>query len=254
MVFYFSGTGNSYHVAKKLAEGLGEKMIDMARATREDAYEYTLKKGEKLGFVFPVHAWAPPQMVEQFVQRLELYYEEDVYTYAVCTCGQSAGETMSILEASLEANDLSLDSGYSVIMPDNYAVLFKAPSPETQRRNRTAYPAGSETGTERLLPCEKRQRRHIPQQCGKPSVPSFCHQNKTLLSHCGLHRLRHLRLCLSFRLHQNDSRRSRLGRRPLLHVHVLFAALSQTSHPVWQRHRKQRTLSAPRVPQKGVIP
>ena len=45
MVFYFSGTGNSYHVAKKLAEGLGEKMIDMARATREDAYEYTLKKG-----------------------------------------------------------------------------------------------------------------------------------------------------------------------------------------------------------------
>ena len=33
MVFYFSGTGNSYHVAKKLAEGLGEKMIDMARAT-----------------------------------------------------------------------------------------------------------------------------------------------------------------------------------------------------------------------------
>ena len=40
---------------------------------------------------------------------------------------------MSILEASLEANDLSLDSGYSVIMPDNYAVLFKAPSPETQR-------------------------------------------------------------------------------------------------------------------------
>ena len=39
---------------------------------------------------------------------------------------------MSILEAYLEANDLSLDSGYSVIMPDIYAVLFKAPSPETQ--------------------------------------------------------------------------------------------------------------------------
>lgn len=29
MVFYFSGTGNSYHVAKKLAEGLGEKMIQL---------------------------------------------------------------------------------------------------------------------------------------------------------------------------------------------------------------------------------
>lgn len=25
MVFYFSGTGNSYHVAEKLAEGLGRE-------------------------------------------------------------------------------------------------------------------------------------------------------------------------------------------------------------------------------------
>lgn len=128
MIFYFSGTGNSYHVAKKLAEGFGESVVDMAKAVREKQYAYTLPAGEKLGFVFPVHAWAPPKMVEDFVQRLELYYQGDLYTYAVCTCGQSAGDTIPIFDAALRANGLHLQSGYSVIMPDNYAVLFRAPS------------------------------------------------------------------------------------------------------------------------------
>ena len=132
MIFYFSGSGNSYHAAKVMAEGLGDRMVDLAKAQREQSFSYTLQKGEKLGFIFPVHAWAPPLVVEQFIRQLELYYEGELYTYAVCTCGQSAGETMAILEAALRENGLTLDSGYSVIMPDNYAVLFRAPSEAQQ--------------------------------------------------------------------------------------------------------------------------
>lgn len=30
MIYYFSGTGNSYAVAKKLAEALGEELTDIA--------------------------------------------------------------------------------------------------------------------------------------------------------------------------------------------------------------------------------
>ena len=108
MIFYFSGSGNSYHAAKVMAEGLGDRMVDLAKAQREQSFSYTLQKGEKLGFIFPVHAWAPPLVVEQFIRQLELYYEGELYTYAVCTCGQSAGETMAILEAALRENGLTL--------------------------------------------------------------------------------------------------------------------------------------------------
>lgn len=130
MIYYFSGTGNSYAAAKKLAEGLGEDLMDIALAVQEGNYSHTLEKGERLGFVFPVYAWAPPKIVTDFVKNLELYYSGDPYIFAVCTCGSSAGKTMDIFEAALEENGLVLDSGFSVVMPDNCVVLFDTETEE----------------------------------------------------------------------------------------------------------------------------
>lgn len=130
MIYYFSGTGNSYAAAKKLADGLGEDLMDIAAAVKEGNYEHKLEKGEKLGFVFPVYAWAPPKAVTEFVKNLELYYSGDPYIFAVCTCGGSAGRTMDIFEDALEENGLTLDSGFSVVMPDNCIVLFDAEKEE----------------------------------------------------------------------------------------------------------------------------
>ena len=124
MIYYFSGTGNSYAAAKKLAEGLGENLMDMATALREKNFAYTLRPRERLGFVFPVYAWAPPKAVTEFVKNLELYYSGDPYIFAVCTCGGSAGKTIDIFEDALQENGLVLDSGFSVIMPDNCVILF----------------------------------------------------------------------------------------------------------------------------------
>lgn len=130
MIYYFSGTGNSYAAAKTLAEGLGEDLMDISVAVKENNYAYTLAEGEKLGFVFPVYAWAPPQVVTEFAKNLELYYSGDPYIFAVCTCGSSAGKTMDVFEKALEENGLTLDSGFSVVMPDNCIVLFDAEKKE----------------------------------------------------------------------------------------------------------------------------
>ncbi|MGN0135755.1 EFR1 family ferrodoxin [Anaerotignum sp.] len=130
MIYYFSGTGNSYAAAKKLAEGLGEDLMDIALAVREGNDTYTLEKGERLGFVFPVYAWAPPKVVIDFVKNLKLYYTGEPYIFAVCTCGSSVGKTMDIFEDALEENGLVLDSGFSVVMPDNCVILFDAETKE----------------------------------------------------------------------------------------------------------------------------
>lgn len=133
MIFYFSGTGNSYAAAKTLAAGMGEPLTNIAEAISQNAFAYTLKCGEKLGFVFPVYAWAPPRIVTDFIKKLELCFPQDPYTFAVCTCGGSAGETMSVLESALENNGLSLDSGFSLLMPDNYVAGFDVEPKKVQQ-------------------------------------------------------------------------------------------------------------------------
>lgn len=132
MIYYFSGTGNSYAVAKKLGDALGEPLGDIAAAMRGGGpLSYALQKGERLGFVFPIYAWAPPRVVLDFVKALHLSYPDEPYIFAVCTCGASAGNGMEVFEIALEESGLNLDSGFSVIMPDNCITLFDAESAES---------------------------------------------------------------------------------------------------------------------------
>ena len=63
MIFYFSGCGNSRHVAETIAAGLNDTLIFIPEAAREGRYEYELAEDERLGFVFPIYSWAPPKLV-----------------------------------------------------------------------------------------------------------------------------------------------------------------------------------------------
>lgn len=138
MIYYFSGTGNSYAVAKALADSLQEPLQDIAQAVRSEAYSYTLTEGERLGFVFPIYAWAPPKMVLDFVKQLKLSFSYAPYIFAVCTCGASAGKSMDFFTEALRRKGLHLNSGFSVVMPDNCITLFEAESEDSIQKKLAA--------------------------------------------------------------------------------------------------------------------
>ncbi len=127
MIFYYSGCGNSHWIASMLAERMEEQLVEIPAALKAGALTYTLQKKEKVGFVFPVYGWRPPEIVRHFVQQLRLQYAEDArpkpYTYAVCTCGDNIGRADKVFRRTLKRAGLPLDSFISITMPETYINL-----------------------------------------------------------------------------------------------------------------------------------
>ncbi|MDK2936888.1 MAG: hypothetical protein PWP62_1896 [Eubacteriaceae bacterium] len=131
MIFYFSGTGNSLHAAKVLAEKTDDRLISIAKAIDEEMFEFELEKNEGIGFVFPVYAWAPPEIVLNFISRLS-FMGEISYAYVIVNCGGNEGRTTSILKKALEKKGITLNASYTLKMPSNYIIGYDVESDEEQ--------------------------------------------------------------------------------------------------------------------------
>lgn len=124
MIFYFSGTGNSLYVAKCIAKAQKEELISISKEMNlnKEIYEYTLKPYEKIIFVFPIYAWAPPKMVLEFINKIKLNNYNGNYISSVATCGKNIGNAMELLNKKLNRKGVNLSSGFSVVMPNNYMI------------------------------------------------------------------------------------------------------------------------------------
>jgi ferredoxin len=118
MIFYFSGTGNSRHVAELLAEKLQDRIGDMASFRGEDLHG----GAQTLGFVFPVYAWAPPQVVLQFIEGMTADHTPD-YLYFIAVCGDDTGRTADVFAQAIHRKGWTVNAGFSVTMPNTYVCL-----------------------------------------------------------------------------------------------------------------------------------
>ena len=122
MIFYFSATGNTRWAAQQLSEKTGERLIFIPDAM-EGQCHYTLTAGERIGFCFPVHAWRPPVLVRRFIEKLSIANTEGHYCFALCTAGDTTGESMRIFRRALAQRSLHLDAVFSLLMPESYVGL-----------------------------------------------------------------------------------------------------------------------------------
>ncbi len=131
MIYYFSATGNSAWVARELAAKTGDQAIDMIEYLKTGRTPPACKANERLGLVFPVHAWRPPRVVLDFSKKLEI--PEGCFVFAVCTMGGFASNTCKYL-----GKFIRLDSCYSIVMPENYILLTGSESEERIKRKISA--------------------------------------------------------------------------------------------------------------------
>lgn len=142
MIFWFSGTGNSQWAAEQLASALADRMESVAEALTANApVKCTLADDEALGFVFPTYSWGPPPVVMELVEKLQIATKPS-FCYMVTTCGDDIGLSVEIMQKALQKRGVTLDSAYSVQMPNNYVNLpgFDVDSEEVRNAKLHAAP------------------------------------------------------------------------------------------------------------------
>lgn len=123
MVFYFSGTGNSLYIARNIAAQLGEKMISISEEVLRGSYKFGIKEGESIGFVYPVHRMGPPEIVLDFIKKLEIEGYAKNYVYSVFNCAGTYEYTARIIKKALDKKGYKMSGDYHVIMPGNYITV-----------------------------------------------------------------------------------------------------------------------------------
>lgn len=116
-IFYFTGSGNSLAVAKAIAGQNGEliaipQVIDDIQSVYSD---------DCIGIVFPIYYFSPPPMVRQFLQKTQLQAK---YTFAIATCGYSAGPVLYGLQKKAKKKGYTIHYAQSICMMDNYLPGF----------------------------------------------------------------------------------------------------------------------------------
>ncbi len=113
-----------------------EDLVFIPEALRMRRWSSSLQKDEKIGFVFPIYSWAPPEIVLRFINRISLKEGyQNQYLFFVCSCGDDTGLTQQVLVKALNDKGLLCHAGFSVTMPNNYVLLpgFDVDTKELER-------------------------------------------------------------------------------------------------------------------------
>lgn len=126
MIFYFSATGNSKHVAERLASALHETSMSIESA----GTDIVLKEGEHLGLVTPTHWNELPILVREFIRKVNVHTTQKNYVFTVATYGMLQGFVCEDARREFEQRGIRMTAGYSVRMPDTWTPIFDLSNPQ----------------------------------------------------------------------------------------------------------------------------
>lgn len=121
-IYYFSGSGNSLHVAQELRKRIPETTLLPIVGLMNR--EFVETHSEIVGFLFPQYASTLPKIVAKFVKKLDL--KSARYIFAIATRGGTDCIAFLELDKILEISGRSLDSYFVLNMPGASQPLVKS--------------------------------------------------------------------------------------------------------------------------------
>lgn len=119
-IFYMSGTGNSYYIARTIKEAFSNaKTIDIGTLKN---HKKVIESGESIGFVFPCYCHDIPKPYKTFLKKL-LLTQKMVYTFAIVTHNGAPGNSFRHLANILAKKKQNLNYARALLMPGNSVII-----------------------------------------------------------------------------------------------------------------------------------
>ena len=131
MVLYFSGTGNSKYIAKRIAEAIQENAVDLNMKIKENDTS-PLQTGRDVIIVTPTYAWRIPKIVSEWIDKTEFIGGKRIWF--VMNCGSEIGNAAKYNQELSEQKKLQYMGTSQILMPENYIAMFDAPEAEEARK------------------------------------------------------------------------------------------------------------------------
>jgi ferredoxin len=135
-IYYFSGTGNTFWSAIRIAELLKERgdgcaLFNIAKEMQNESIHI---EADKVIFLFPAYAYQAPLMVRRFIIRAEIH---SPYIAALVTFGSSPGGALAEVSRALLRKKLTLSFAGRIPSVENYIPIF-GPQPDARKTRRLA--------------------------------------------------------------------------------------------------------------------
>lgn len=127
MVLYFSGTGNSRHIAELVAEKMQDSIYSINKGIKECEHP-VIHEDELLIFCLPTYGWRIPRIVDDWIRGCGAFFGHKAYF--IMTCGDSIGNTQGHIEKMCADKNMEFMGCVKVLMPENYIAMFDCPGEE----------------------------------------------------------------------------------------------------------------------------
>ena len=146
-IFYFSSTGNSLYIAKRIGASFSESVFFIPH------YQGGFDQFQDIVIVSPVYSFGLPKHVYDFLITLP----KTPAVYVVLNYGDMMGGADYYTYQLAKKHEVNIRAVYAVKMPENFTLTFSTP----QLYNRMILKS-AEKKTERLIDRIKSKQEHLP--------------------------------------------------------------------------------------------
>lgn len=124
MILYFSATGNSEYIAKRISGIANDECVNLFGRIRDKDFS-KIHSDKPFVIVTPTYGWQMPHIVRDWLNNTQLSGSQSIYF--VMSCGGEIGNSAKYAEKICKNKNMKFMGCAEIVMPENYIAMFDAP-------------------------------------------------------------------------------------------------------------------------------